>query len=117
VLERKTLVDGAVREMTGMAMTMRGGETTCYRCLLPVPPPPDGAPSCSEAGVLGPVPGVVGAVQALEVLTGVGEPLYDRLLQSDGVALTFHEVAVARSTTCPVCGPRLTITEVGGDDA
>ena len=91
VLERRTLVDGAVLEMTGVAMTTRGGETTCYRCLFPVPPPPATTPACSEAGVLGPVPGVIGAIQALEalkVLTGAGEPLYDRLLQFDGAALT-----------------------------
>jgi len=120
VLERRTLVDGAVLEMTGVAMTTRGGDTTCYRCLFPVPPPPEGASACSEAGVLGPVPGVIGAIQALEVLkvlTGAGEPLYDRLLQFDGAALTFHEVAVARSATCAVCGPRPTITELGGEDA
>ena len=120
VLERRTLVDGAVLEMMGVAMTTKGGESTCYRCLFPVPPPPEGTPVCSEAGVLGPVPGVIGAVQALEVLkvlTGAGEPLYDRLLQFDGAALTFHEVAVARSATCAVCGPQPTITELGGGDA
>ena len=119
VLERRTMVDGAVLEMMGVAMTTRGGESTCYRCLFPVSPPPEGTQVCSEAGVLGPIPGVIGAVQALEVLkvlTGAGEPLYDRLLQFDGAALTFHEVAVTRSATCAVCGPRPTITELGGDD-
>ena len=75
VLERKTLVDGAVLRMVGLAMTVKGGETACYRCLFPEPPPPAGVVSCSEAGVLGPIPGTIGAIQALEVikvLTGAG---------------------------------------------
>ncbi len=118
VLERKTLVDGAVLEMIGQATTVKGGETACYRCLFPDPPPPPTAPGSSVAGVLGPIPGVIGAVQALEVmkvLTGVGRPLYDRLLRFDGAALCFSELAVTRSPTCAVCGPRPTITDLGAD--
>jgi molybdopterin/thiamine biosynthesis adenylyltransferase len=114
VLERKTLVDGAVLRMIGLAMTIKGGETACYRCLFPEPPPPAAVVSCSEAGVLGPIPGVIGALQALEVikvLTGVGQPLYDRLLQFDGAAMTFNEIEVARVSTCPVCGEHPTVTE------
>jgi molybdopterin-synthase adenylyltransferase len=113
VLAGKTLVDGAVLRMTGLAMTIKGGETACYRCLFPEPPPPAGVVGCSEAGVLGPVPGLIGAVQALEVikvLTGAGRPLYDRLLQYDGGSMTFTEVAVARVSSCPVCGERPTVT-------
>jgi molybdopterin/thiamine biosynthesis adenylyltransferase len=113
VLHGKTLVDGAVLRMTGLAMTIKGGETACYRCLFPEPPPPAAVISCSEAGVLGPVPGTIGAIQALEVLkvlTGAGQPLYDRLLQFDGGALTFTEVQVARVPACPVCGERPTVT-------
>jgi len=120
VLERKTLVDGAVLRMVGLAMTVKGGETACYRCLFPEPPPPAGVVSCSEAGVLGPVPGTIGAIQALEVikvLTGVGAPLYDRLVQFDGAAMTFNQVQVARVSTCPVCGGRPTITELIDYDA
>jgi molybdopterin/thiamine biosynthesis adenylyltransferase len=113
VFERKTFVDGAVLRMVGLAMTVKGGETACYRCLFPEPPPPAAVISCSEAGVLGPVPGTIGAIQALEVLkvlTGAGQPLYDRLLQFDGGALTFTEVQVARVPACPVCGERPTVT-------
>src|SRR5665648_1012076 len=98
VLERKTLVDGAVLRMVGLAMTVKGGETACYRCLFPEPPPPAAVVSCSEAGVLGPIPGTIGAIQALEVikvLTGAGAPLYDRLVQFDGAAMTFNQVEVA----------------------
>jgi len=115
VFERKTLVDGAVLRMVGLAMTVKGGETACYRCLFPEPPPPAGVVGCSEAGVLGPIPGTIGAIQALEVikvLTGAGTPLYDRLVQFDGAAMTFNQVEVARVPTCPVCGEQPTITEL-----
>jgi adenylyltransferase/sulfurtransferase len=119
VLLGKTLVDGAVLGMTGLAMTIRGGVSACYRCLFPEPPPPAGVIGCSEAGVLGPIPGTIGAIQALEVikvLTGAGRPLYGRLLQFDGAALTFAEVEVARAPGCPVCGERPTITELSDVD-
>jgi len=115
VLRRKTLVDGAVLRMTGLAMTIKGGESACYRCLFPEPPPPAGVISCSEAGVLGPIPGLIGSIQALEVLkviTGAGRPLHDRLLQYDGGAMTFTEVEVSRVPSCPVCGEQPTITEL-----
>ncbi|NLE21489.1 MAG: HesA/MoeB/ThiF family protein [Actinobacteria bacterium] len=113
VLARKTLVDGAVLRTTGLAMTVKGGETACYRCVFPEPPPPAGVVSCSEAGVLGPVPGLIGSIQALEVIkvmTGVGRPLYDRLLQYDGGSMTFSEVSLERSPSCPVCGESPTVT-------
>jgi len=113
VLHRKTLVDGAVLRLSGLAMTIKGGESACYRCLFPEPPPPAGVISCSEAGVLGPIPGTIGAIQALEtikVLTGAGRPLYDRLVQFDGGSLTFNEVQVSRVPSCPVCGEAPTIT-------
>jgi adenylyltransferase/sulfurtransferase len=119
VLRRKTLVEGAVLGLVGLAMTIRGGETACYRCLFPGPPPATDVAAPSEAGVLGPVPGTIGAIQALEaikVLAGVGRPLYDRLLQFDGAALTFAEVEVARVPTCPICGERPLITDLGGLD-
>lgn len=119
VLLRKTLVDGAVLRMTGLAMTVKGGETACYRCLFPEPPPPAGVISCSEAGVLGPIPGLIGSIQALEVikvLTGAGRPLHDRLLQYDGGAMRFTEVAVERAPSCPVCGDRPTVTELADLD-
>ncbi len=115
VLRHKVLVDGAVLRMTGLAMTIKGGESACYRCLFPEPPPPAGVISCSEAGVLGPIPGLIGSIQALEalkVITGAGRPLYDRLLQYDGGAMTFTEVEVSRVPSCPVCGERPTITEL-----
>lgn len=113
VLRRKTLVDGAVVHLTGLAMTIKGGESACYRCLFPEPPPPESVVTCAEAGVLGPVAGVIGSVQALEVikvLTGLGKPLYDRLLQYDAAAMTCSEVALERMPSCRVCGDDPTIT-------
>lgn len=120
VLAGKTLVDGAVLRMTGLAMTVKGGETACYRCLFPDPPPPAGVISCSEAGVLGPIPGLIGSIQALEVIkviTGAGRPLYGRLLQYDGAAMTFTEVEVSRVPSCPVCGENPSVTQLVDLDA
>jgi len=117
VLERKTLVEGAILRFTGLALTIRGGETACYRCLFPRSPQPGEAPTTAEAGVFGPVPGVIGVVQAAEaikVLVGFGRPLYDRLLQVDLADMTFAEVEVARDPACPVCGERPTITDLTG---
>lgn len=119
VLAGKTLCDGAVLRLIGMAMTVKGGETACYRCLFPEPPPPARVISCSEAGVLGPIPGIIGAIQALEaikVITGAGRPLYDRLLQVDGADLSIREVQVGRAATCPVCGEHPTITELRDEE-
>jgi molybdopterin/thiamine biosynthesis adenylyltransferase len=115
VLGGKTLCDGAVLRLTGLAMTVKGGHTACYRCLFPEAPPAAAVVSCSEGGVLGPVPGVIGAIQALEaikVITGIGRPLYDRLLQFDGADLSFTEVKVPRAASCPVCGAQPTITHL-----
>jgi molybdopterin/thiamine biosynthesis adenylyltransferase len=113
VLVRKTLVEGAILQFIGLAMTIRGGETACYRCVFPEMPAPGLSPSPAEAGVFGPVPGVIGSIQAAEaikVIAGVGAPLYDRMLQYDAEAMSFQEVAVGREPTCPVCGeaPRIT---------
>ncbi len=119
VLAGRTLCDGAVLRLIGLAMTVKGGETACYRCLFPEPPPPAGVVSCSEAGVLGPIPGVIGAIQALEaikVITGAGQPLYNRLLQFDGAELSFREVEVDRAPACPVCGAQPTITELRDEE-
>lgn len=85
----------------------------CYRCLYPEPPPPHLAPSCQEAGVLGILPGVVGLLQATEViklLLGRGEPLVGRLLTYDSLKMKFRELRLRRAPDCPVCGPSPSIT-------
>jgi adenylyltransferase/sulfurtransferase len=120
VLERRILVEGAILRFTGLAFTIKGGETACYRCLFPRPPQPGEAPTTAEAGVFGPVPGVIGAVQAAEaikVLVGFGRLLCDRLLQVDLGDTTFTEVEIARDPACPVCGERPTITDLSGYEA
>jgi adenylyltransferase/sulfurtransferase len=88
-------------------MAIRPGETACYRCAFPEPPPPGAAPTCAEAGVLGPAAGVIGSLQALQavaLLTGVGEPLTDAFLQVDLGRLDFLRVATRRRPGCPDCG-------------
>lgn len=115
VMKKKTLVEGGILRFMGLIMSIQGGETACYRCVYEEPPPPGTVPSCAEAGILGAVAGVVGTLQATEVLkiiTGVGEPLYNRLLQFDAEALRFHEVKARRNPACPVCGENPTITEL-----
>jgi molybdopterin/thiamine biosynthesis adenylyltransferase/rhodanese-related sulfurtransferase len=86
----------------------------CYRCLFPEPPPPELAPSCAEGGVLGVLPGIIGALQAsetLKLLLGIGEPLVGRLLQFDALAGEFLELRVGRNPECPVCGEHPSIHE------
>ncbi len=115
VLLRKTLVEGAILRFTGLAMTIRGGETACYRCVFPEMPGADSVPTPAEAGILGPVAGTIGCIQACEaikVLAGVGRPLYDRLLQFDAAEMTFQEVAIGREPACPVCGGAPSITSL-----
>jgi adenylyltransferase/sulfurtransferase len=115
VLLRKTLIEGAILRFVGLAMTIRGGETACYRCVFPEMPAPGSSPSPKEAGVFGPVPGAIGSIQASEaikVIVGFGEPLFNRLLQYDALALSFQEVAISREPSCPVCGQAPTITSL-----
>jgi molybdopterin/thiamine biosynthesis adenylyltransferase len=79
----------------------------CYRCLFPAPPPPDMAPSCQEAGVLGVLCGVIGSLQATEAIKialGAGKPMRDRKLEFDALALKFREFKRHRDPSCPVCG-------------
>jgi len=86
----------------------------CYRCLFAEPPPPELAPSCAEAGVLGVLPGVVGtleAVEAVKILLDVGDPLVGRLLVYDALEQKFRELKVARNPECPACGDGAEITE------
>jgi molybdopterin/thiamine biosynthesis adenylyltransferase/rhodanese-related sulfurtransferase len=108
----KPLVYGAVHRFEGQVSVFdagrRRGVAPCYRCLFPQPPPPEAAPNCSEAGVLGVLPGVIGMLQATEVLKlilGIGEPLTGRLLMFDALAMRFRETRLAPDPECPVCAP------------
>jgi adenylyltransferase/sulfurtransferase len=100
------LVEGAVLGFAGLVLSIRPGESACYRCVFPVPPPADSVPSCREAGVLGAAAGVVGSIQALEalkLLSGTAEPLTDRLLQLDLLGMSQTLVATRRRDDCLAC--------------
>ena len=108
------VVYGSIYRFEGQVSVFKAGDGPCYRCLFPAPPPPELAPSCSEGGVLGVLPGVVGSLQtneALKLALGIGEPLIGRLLIFDALAGEFDEMRIKRNPDCPVCGEHPTITE------
>lgn len=101
------VVHASVFRFEGQLTTFVPYEGPCYRCLYPTPPPPELAPGCSVAGVLGVVPGIMGLLQANEVLKlllGIGEPLVGRLLLFDALEASFSELKLERDPACPVCG-------------
>jgi adenylyltransferase/sulfurtransferase len=113
VLLGKPVVDGSIFRFDGQVTVYKPGEGPCYRCLYPEPPPPELAPSCDQAGVLGVLPGVIGVLQATEaikLLLGIGEPLVGRVLLYDALAATFRELSVERDPECAACGPNSTLT-------
>jgi molybdopterin/thiamine biosynthesis adenylyltransferase len=118
VLAGKPLVHGAAVALGGQLLTVPAGGRPCYRCLFEELPPPDAdAPSCAEAGVLGPVPGVIGALQAVEaerLVRGLA-PLYaGKLLQYQSQPLSLRAVAFRSNPACAVCGPGRSITALAG---
>lgn len=97
-----------------------GPDGPCYRCLFPLPPPPELAPNCAEAGVLGVLPGIVGSVQAMEViklLLGIGESLLGRLLLYDALDQEFQTLRISRNPNCLTCGHEVAIHLVDYDDS
>ena len=105
---RVPLVEGGVVGLSGLVMAIRPGESACYRCAFPEPPPPGTVPTCAEAGVLGPAAGVIGSLQALEalkLLAGLDGALLDAFLQVDLYDHAFLRVSVTRRAGCPDCGP------------
>jgi molybdopterin/thiamine biosynthesis adenylyltransferase/rhodanese-related sulfurtransferase len=105
---RKPVVSASILGFEGQISTFAPFEGPCYRCLYPVPPPAELAPSCGAAGVLGVMAGVMGLLQANEVIklvVGIGEPLIGRLLIYDSLATHFTELKVRRDPECPICGP------------
>ena len=103
----------------GQLFTVIPGETTCYRCIFGGPPPANAVPSCSQAGVLGGVAGVIGCLQATEALKyllGVGELLTDRMLIFDALSMRFREAKFKRNPRCPLCGENPTITELRDEE-
>jgi adenylyltransferase/sulfurtransferase len=115
VLLGKPLVFGAVFQFEGQVSVFLPGESACYRCLFPNPPPPGAVPSCQEAGVLGVVPGVIGCIQATEtikLLLELGTTLAERLLILSALDMEFLEIQAKRNPQCPVCGEHPTVTEL-----
>lgn len=112
----KPLIYGSIYQFEGQASVFMPGQgTPCYRCLFPQPPPPGAVPSCSEAGVFGVLPGIVGSIQAVEaikLIVGIGESLAGRLLLFDAMTMEFNEVRLRWNPDCPVCGERPSITEL-----
>jgi sulfur-carrier protein adenylyltransferase/sulfurtransferase len=115
VLAGKPNVYGSIFRFEGQASVFWAERGACYRCLYPEPPPPGLVPSCAEGGVLGVLPGIVGAIQAnetIKLLIGGGEPLINRLLLFDAWKLRFRELKLRKDPDCPVCGERPTIREL-----
>jgi len=114
---KKTLVSAAVTEFDGQLATYKpqAGDYPCYRCLFPEPPPPGTAPSCSETGILGAAAGVMGTLQALEVMKeviGIGDSLAGQLLIYDALSTRFRTVRVRRDPACALCGDHPTIRDL-----
>ena len=104
---------GGVLRFAGQAMTVVPGESSCYRCVFRQPPPDDAVSSCSEAGILGAIAGILGTIQATEALkyiTGTGQLLTNTLLTFDALTMDFRKVSLSKQDDCPVCGKDPVIT-------
>jgi molybdopterin/thiamine biosynthesis adenylyltransferase/rhodanese-related sulfurtransferase len=107
LLAKVPVVHGSIFRFEGQATIFKPYEGPCYRCLVPEPPPPELAPSCAEAGVLGVLPGIIGSIEALEalkLLLGIGDPLVGRLLAYDALEQSVRTFNVRRDPACPACG-------------
>ena len=111
----KPNVYGSIFRFEGQATVFGYPGGPCYRCLYPEPPPPGLVPSCAEGGVLGVLPGIVGAIQAMEtikLILGKGDALVGRLLLFDALAMRFRELKLRKNPACPICGEHRTITQL-----
>jgi molybdopterin/thiamine biosynthesis adenylyltransferase/rhodanese-related sulfurtransferase len=107
LVKKIPVVHGSIFRFEGQATVFYPYRGPCYRCLVPEPPPPELAPSCSEAGVLGVLPGIIGSIEAIEaikLLLGIGDPLVGRLLAYDALEETFRTFKIRRDPSCPACG-------------
>jgi len=115
VLTGRPNVYGSIFRFEGQASVFATEQGPCYRCLYPEPPPPGLVPSCAEGGVLGILPGLVGVIQATEVIKlilGKGEPLIGRLLLVDALGMKFRELKLRKNPDCPACGQHPTVTKL-----
>ena len=114
VLANKPIVQGSIFLFDGQITTFMPNQG-CYRCLYPAPPPPGMVPSCSEAGVLGVLPGIVGSVmaaEAIKIILGLGNTLVNRLLMFDALEMEFRKVKIRKDPECPICGDNPSIDEL-----
>jgi adenylyltransferase/sulfurtransferase len=115
VLTGKPNVYGSIFRFEGQASVFWAERGPCYRCLYPEPPPPGLVPSCAEGGVLGVLPGIIGAIQAneaIKIILGAPDIMVNRLLLFDAWRLRFRELKLRKNPDCPVCGPNPTIKEL-----
>jgi molybdopterin/thiamine biosynthesis adenylyltransferase len=116
--EKKPFSHAGVLRFDGQLITVLPGRSACYRCIFHSLPPADVARSCSRAGILGVLPGVIGTLQATEAikyLMGIGELLTDTLLTYNALSMEFRKVHFRRNPNCPLCGSNPTITELKDD--
>jgi len=115
VMEKIPFSHGGILRFDGQTTTVVPDKSACYRCIFREPPPPDAVPTCSQAGVLGAIAGMLGTIQAAEALkyiTGTGVLLTDRLLSFNAKTMDFRKIKLTRQADCPVCGENPTITEL-----
>lgn len=115
ILENKPFSHGGVLKFAGQTMTVLPGQGACYRCVFRKLPPKETAIKCSQAGILGAIPGMLGTIQAAEVvkwITGAGELLVNRLLTFDALHMSFREIELSANEDCGICGPHPSITEL-----
>lgn len=119
VMLAKPVVHGSIFRFEGQVSVFWPGHGPCYRCLYHQPPPPELAPSCAEAGVLGVLPGIIGSIQALEAMKlvlDIGEPLVGKLLTVDTLDMSFRTLKLRRDPDCPACGEGAAVELVDYDD-
>jgi molybdopterin/thiamine biosynthesis adenylyltransferase len=113
--EKKPFSHAGILRFDGQLMTIVPGESTCYRCVFNAPPPANAVPSCSQAGVLGVLAGVIGSLQATEAIKyilGLGELLTNSLLTYNALTMQFRKIPMKRNARCPICGDEPTVTEL-----
>ncbi len=119
VMEKKPFSHGGILRFAGQTMTVVPGKSACYRCVFSAPPPIGVVPTCSQAGVLGAIAGMLGTIQAAETLkyvTGTGQLLLNRLLTFDALSMEFRNVNVSKRDNCPVCGSKPSIVELKDEE-
>lgn len=113
VLSGTPFSHAGILRFTGQTITVLPHKSACYRCLFYAPPAPNAVPTCSQAGVLGGIAGIMGTIQAMEALKyllGVGDLLAGRILMVEALSMAFREVTIERNPRCPVCGENPAIT-------